>query len=258
MLHLADVVAPLAQRVPSLSCFQVDVVFLVEAVGYFLEDLDARGHVVLHLDERGGAGLEGASPLLETVHLGAVPVEIGLQLREFRLQCLRGLRDVRAELLAFVLDAQLARGFVLEGARQAAALGLDGLEALGDAFLAALEFEEALLELVVAPGFFFHLLVHHLALAAHLLQAGFHVLVLAVEAFDAGFGGLGLVEVLVDDGGLGFPEADEVDDVGEDVDEAGVGGFEEVGEGEVVDAALFNGQRLPPQGLRGRKRAHIN
>ena len=238
MLHLADVVAPLTQRVSPFGCFEVDFVFPVEAVGYFFEDLDARGHVVLDLDERGGAGLEGAGTLLKTVHLGTVLVEIGLQLRELRFQCLRGLCDVRAELLAFLLNAQFARRFVLEGARQAAALRLDGLEALGDAFLPALEFEEALLELVVASGFFFDLLIHHLALPAHLLQAGFHVLVFAVEGLDAGFGGLGFVEVLVDDGGLGFPEADEVDDVGEDVDDAGVGGFEEVGEGEVVDTAL--------------------
>lgn len=250
MLHLADVVAPLTQRVPPFGCFQIDVVFLVEAVGYFFQDLDARGHVVLHLDERGGAGLEGAGALLESVHLGAVFVEIGLQLRELRLQCLRGLCDVRAELLAFLLDAQFARGFVLQGTCQAAALGLDGLEAFSDAFLAALQFEEALLELVVAPGFLLDLLVHHLALPAHFLQAGFHVLVLAVEGLDAGFGGLGLVEVLVDDGGLGFPEADEVDDVGEDVDEAGVGGFEEVGEGEVVDAALSMVSIMPQRAAR--------
>ena len=44
--------------------------------------------------------------------------------------------------------------------------------------------------------------------------------------------------MFVDGGGLGFTEADKVDDVGEDFDETIVGGFEEVGEGEVVDAAL--------------------
>ncbi len=59
-----------------------------------------------------------------------------------------------------------------------------------------------------------------------------------VEGFDAGFGGFRSVEVGVDGAGLGFAEADEVDYVGEDFDEAFVRGFEEVGEGEVVDAAL--------------------
>ena len=44
--------------------------------------------------------------------------------------------------------------------------------------------------------------------------------------------------MFVDGGGLCFSEPDEVDDVGEDADEAVVGRAEEVGEGEVVDAAL--------------------
>ena len=44
--------------------------------------------------------------------------------------------------------------------------------------------------------------------------------------------------MLVDGGGLGFAEADEVDDIGEDFDEAVVGRAEEVGEGEVGNAAL--------------------
>ena len=70
-------------------------------------------------------------------------------------------------------------------------------------------------------------------------EAGFEVLVFDVEGVDSGFGGFDLVEVLVDDGGLGFSEADEVDDVREDFDETVVGRFEEVGEGEVVDAALL-------------------
>lgn len=238
MLHFAHVVAPLAQRVPSFGCLQIDFVFPVEPIGYFFEHLDARGHVVLHLDKRGGAGLEGAGTLLEAVHVGAVSVEVGLQLRELRLQCCGGLCGVGAELLAFFLDAQFAGRFGFQRACEAAALGLDRLEPFGDAFLAALEFEQALLELVVALGFFLDLLVHHFALPAHLLQPRFHVLVLAVEELDAGFGSLGFVEVLVDNGGLGFPEADEVDDVREDVNEAGVGRFEEVCEGEVVDAAL--------------------
>ena len=63
-------------------------------------------------------------------------------------------------------------------------------------------------------------------------------MVFEIEGFDTGFCGFGFVEVLVDGGGLGFAEADEIDDVGEDFDEAIVGGFEEVGEGEVVDTAL--------------------
>ena len=45
--------------------------------------------------------------------------------------------------------------------------------------------------------------------------------------------------MFVDGGGLGFAEADEVDDVGEDFDEAVVRRFEQVLEAEVVDAALF-------------------
>ena len=45
--------------------------------------------------------------------------------------------------------------------------------------------------------------------------------------------------MLVDGGGLGFSEADKVDDVREDFDETVVGWLKEVGEGEVVDATLF-------------------
>ena len=63
-------------------------------------------------------------------------------------------------------------------------------------------------------------------------------MVLGIEGVDAGFGGLGLVEVLVYRGCLGFAEADEVDDVGEYLDEAVVGGFQEVSEGEVSNATL--------------------
>ena len=49
----------------------------------------------------------------------------------------------------------------------------------------------------------------------------------------------------VDGGGLGLPEADEVDDVGEDFDKAVMRRAEEVGEGEVGDTALrLVGQHL--------------
>lgn len=81
----------------------------------------------------------------------------------------------------------------------------------------------------------------------HLLQPGLHVLVLEVQSVDAGFGDLDLVEVLVHGGRLRFAEADEVDDVGEDLDEAIVGGAEEVGEGEVGDAALD--EEFPQRGV---------
>ena len=45
--------------------------------------------------------------------------------------------------------------------------------------------------------------------------------------------------MLIDSGGLGFSEADEIDYVGENFDEAIMSGFEEVVEGEIVDAALL-------------------
>ena len=77
------------------------------------------------------------------------------------------------------------------------------------------------------------------ALLAEVLEFGGQVVVGGVEGFDAGFCGFELVEVGVYGCGLGFAEADEVYDVGEDLDEAGVGGFGEVGEGEVGDAALL-------------------
>ena len=44
--------------------------------------------------------------------------------------------------------------------------------------------------------------------------------------------------MLVDSGSLRFAEADEVDDVGEDFNEAVMCGPEEVGEGEVGNAAF--------------------
>ena len=45
--------------------------------------------------------------------------------------------------------------------------------------------------------------------------------------------------MLVYRGGLGFAEADKIDDVGEDLYEALVGRFEEILEAEVMDAALL-------------------
>ena len=59
-----------------------------------------------------------------------------------------------------------------------------------------------------------------------------------VELLDAQFGALGLVEVLVDDRRLRFAEADEVDDVGEDLDEPLPRRFVQVLEGEVVNPTL--------------------
>ena len=82
--------------------------------------------------------------------------------------------------------------------------------------------------------------VHGFALGFHFVEAGFHVLIFGVEGLDAGFGRFGFVEVFVDSGGLRFAEADEVDDVGEDLDEAIMRGFQEVVEGEIGDAALFS------------------
>ena len=66
----------------------------------------------------------------------------------------------------------------------------------------------------------------------------FFGLVVGVELFDAEFGAFGFVEVFVYDCRLGFAEADEVYHVGEYFYEAFAGGFVEVVEGEVVDAAL--------------------
>ena len=65
-------------------------------------------------------------------------------------------------------------------------------------------------------------------------------MVLDVEVVDTTFGTLDLVEVFVDCCGLRFAEADEVDDVGENFDEAVVCRFEEVGEGEVINATLYS------------------
>ena len=45
--------------------------------------------------------------------------------------------------------------------------------------------------------------------------------------------------MLVNSGGLGFSEADEIDYVGKYFDETIMSGFEEVVEGEIVDAALL-------------------
>lgn len=44
--------------------------------------------------------------------------------------------------------------------------------------------------------------------------------------------------MLVDDSGLRFSETDEVNDVGEDLDEAVVGRFDKVIEGEISNTAL--------------------
>ena len=77
-------------------------------------------------------------------------------------------------------------------------------------------------------------------------------MVLHVEGFDAGFGGFGLVEVLVDGRRLRLPKPHEVDDVGEDLDQAVVGGFEEVGEGKVQYAALeFGASQDEPKSRQG-------
>jgi len=64
-------------------------------------------------------------------------------------------------------------------------------------------------------------------------------LLIVVELLDAELRALGLVEVLVDHGGLRLAEADKIYHVGEDFYEALVGGFVEVLEGEVVDSALW-------------------
>ena len=63
-------------------------------------------------------------------------------------------------------------------------------------------------------------------------------MVFQVEGLDARFGSLGFVEMLVDGGGLGLTEPNEVDDVGEDLDQSVMRGSEEIGEGEIMDAAL--------------------
>ena len=83
-----------------------------------------------------------------------------------------------------------------------------------------------------------HLRFCGFAVALELLQSRLRGLVVVVELLDAEFGALGFVEVLVDDTGVGLAEADEVDDVGEDFDEARVGGLVEVVECEVCYAAL--------------------
>lgn len=66
----------------------------------------------------------------------------------------------------------------------------------------------------------------------------FLVLVFVVQLFDAELGALRLVEMLVNDGCLRLAEADEVDDVGKDFDEAFACGLVQVLECKIVDSAL--------------------
>jgi EAL domain-containing protein (putative c-di-GMP-specific phosphodiesterase class I) len=63
-------------------------------------------------------------------------------------------------------------------------------------------------------------------------------LLIIVELLNAQLGTLGLVEVLIDDFGLGLAEADEVDHIREDLDEALVRRLVQIVESEVVNAAL--------------------
>ena len=146
---------------------------------------------------------------------------------------------VGAEFFRVLLQHDAAFRALFQRVHEALLVGFDFGEALGDFFLAFFEVEEARFAFFVAFGFFFDLSLHCFALTAQVGEAGFEVLVFDVEGVDSGFGGFDLVEVLVDDGGLGLSEADKVDDVREDFDETIVGRFEEVGEGEVVDAALL-------------------
>ena len=113
------------------------------------------------------------------------------------------------------------------------------LHVQSDALLVLLEFEKPGLECVVSSGFFFERRGLGKALLVEVLEPGGEVIVGRVQGFDAGFGGLELVEVGIDGGGLRLAEADEVDDIGEDFDQTGVYGLGKVGESEVSDAALF-------------------
>lgn len=214
------------------------VVFARELARHVGEELGAGGDVGGDGGEGVGGGVQGAGAALEGVDAGPVAAEGVGEVGEGGLQRRGRLGDVRAEFLRRLAQVEGAFGGVLEGAGEAAFVGADAFEPLDDFLLALFELEEALLELFVAPALVLDLAFEGLAGAAGLVEVVLHVRVFGVEGLDAGLGAFGLVEVLVDGGGLGLAEADEVDDVGEDFDESLVRGFEEVGEGEVVDAAL--------------------
>lgn len=59
-----------------------------------------------------------------------------------------------------------------------------------------------------------------------------------MQGLNSRFGPFGLVEVLVNHGGLRFTESHEVDEIGKNLDQSVVSGLGQVGECEVVDAAL--------------------
>lgn len=237
-LHFAHVVAPLRQRVAVARRAVRFVVFARELPRYVGEEFAAGVDVGGDGGEGVARGVQGARAALEGVDAAFVAAQGVGEVGEGGLQRGGGLGDVRAEFLGVVAEVEGAFGLVLEGAGEAGFVGADGLEALDDFLLALFELEEALLEVFIAVALVLDLGLEGLAGAAGLVEVVLHVRVFGVEGLDAGLGAFGFVEVLVDGGGLGLAEADEIDDVGEDFDEALVRGFEEVGEGEVVDAAL--------------------
>lgn len=238
------VVAALRQGVAVAGRLEGFFVFAREFGRQVGEDFRAAGDVGGQDGEGVGRGLQGARAAVEGVDVGSVPAQGVGEVAEGGLQRGGRLLDVRPEFLRVVADGEGSFGFFFQIAGHAAFFGAHGFEALDDFLLTFFELEEALLEVFVASAFFFDLGFEGFAGAARGVEVGLHVLIFGVEGLDAGFGAFGFVEVFVDDGGLGFAETDEVDDVGEDFDEALVGGFEEVGEGEVVDATLMYQYKL--------------
>ena len=74
--------------------------------------------------------------------------------------------------------------------------------AIDDSLLPLLELSQPTLELFISLCLFFQMYVHRLALASHLFQPSFHVLIFHVQGLDARFRGLRFVEVLIDLGRL--------------------------------------------------------
>ena len=154
------------------------------------------------------------------------------------MELVDGLGGVGAELVAVLLEEEGLRGAVFERVVYGVALLAHAVHFEGDAFLVVSELDEPGLEGVVARGLLFAGGFLRVALLAEMLEPGGEVVVGGVEGVDAGFCGLELVEVRVDDAGLLLAEADKVDDVGKDLDQAGVGGLGEIGEGKVIDTTL--------------------
>lgn len=103
-----------------------------------------------------------------------------------------------------------------------------------------IQLQQFRLQLLVPLLLFFDGRLDVFSFLPHFFQPRLQILVLVVQGIDARFCELDLVEVHIDGGCLRLAEADEVDEVGEDFDEAVVGGAEEVGEGKVGYTALVS------------------